>query len=156
MVTDVFMEWEEVPGRDSTGHRADRLVSWKIESVDGRNRRLGLAELDRFSDEFGFPLETLVKALIDASVTRPGREPSYDNKSERATKALKKVGHKITLGQVDRCRKLLEQYRPELFPMPPPSPPAPSGSPDASGENVVAFKKPNGTGDPSGNGPTAA
>jgi hypothetical protein len=150
MVTDIFLEW------DTTDPRADRLVSWKIENVGERNRRLALAELDRFPDEFGFPLEVLVKALIEAAVTKPGREPSYDNKSERATTALKKAGHKITLGQVSKYREMLERYRPELFPLPPPPAPAASPAPDASGANVVAFKKPNGTCDPSGNGPTAA
>ena len=149
MVTDIFMEW------DTSNPGADRLVSWKIESVEGRNRRLGLAELDRFSDEFGFPLEALLKALIDAAVTRPSREPSYDNKSERATKALKKAGHKITLGQVDRYRKLLESYRPEVLPMPPASPP-PTVTAGIPGANVVTFKKPNGVDDPPGNGPDAA
>jgi hypothetical protein len=80
----------------------------------------------------------LVKALIDAAVTKPGREPSYDNKSERATAALKKVGHKIALGQVSKYREMLERYRPELFPLPPPpTPPAASDTPDASRENVV-------------------
>ena len=94
--------------------------------------------------EFPCSVDEFVKALTDAEVRRSGPAPSQDNKTERATKALRKAGYRVTPGQVQRYRALLERHRPDLFPRP-----APSAAPDLPEGQVVPFRKPNGSDKPS-------
>jgi hypothetical protein len=152
MVTDIFTEWEEVECASWPRGKEEVLASWKIENIEERKRRQQLADLERVQKEFPVSLEEFVTTLVDAGVRRSGPPPTRDTKSEKATKALKKAGYSITLGQVQQYRALLEKYRPELFPAPPPE----TAAADPSGANVVTFKRPNGADDPPGNGPSAA
>ena len=143
MVTDIFTEWEEVENADWPDRKAHVLASWKIENLEQRNKKLELAELERLRAEFPCSVDEFVKALIDAEVRRSGPKPSTDTKTDRATKALKKAGYKITRGQVERYRALLERHSPDLFPRP---------TPNQSEGQVVPFRKPNGSKPGTGNG----
>jgi hypothetical protein len=77
-----------------------------------------------------------------------GRHVRLTCRSLAAARALKKAGYKITLSEVERFRKLLEAYRPDLLPRPTST----THPPSAGNGNVVRFKKPNGTGNPKPNG----
>ena len=52
IVSDIFVEFDD-----------SRLISWTIEAIEDRDRRLGLAKLADFRNAFSFPLEALVSAL---------------------------------------------------------------------------------------------
>jgi hypothetical protein len=75
-----------------------------------------------------------VRTLDTKKPTGPPHSPF--TKNERVSKALKKAGHRISLGKVAHYRDLVERYRFDLLPPPEPDP------------KIVRFKKPNGGGDP--------
>lgn len=128
MVTDIYMEWKEVEGGV-----ADQLFSWEIDLVHSREHRAALAELEAFESTFGFPLQEFVEAVGAADrKQRTGPMPSPHTKNERITRRLKNAGRRISLGKVEHYRSLVEQYRPDLLPLP------------AADPAVVPFRKPNG------------
>ena len=141
MVTDVFTEWEEVQSKAWPDGHAHVLARWRIENLEHRNKRRELAEIERFSEEFGCPLDVFIKALTEADAKNAtGPAPQGHTKASRE---LKKAGYqKITIGVVERYAALLERHRPDLLP---PSL-APGATADQSEGRVVPFKKPNGNG----------
>jgi hypothetical protein len=117
MVSDIFMEFQSKGDHTKAGTAIDRLVDWRIENVEERNRRLGLLEIGAFKKTMGFPLDVFVKEALAARRRKDGTPvQDADRRDGRATKALKDAGHKITLGQVSHFRSLLEQYRADLLP----------------------------------------
>jgi hypothetical protein len=76
MVTDIFMDWSDVP--DPTGLRGSRreLAGWEIENVDERTRRKERIELEELPEKMGCPVDVFVRALLSSSrKTKTGPAP---------------------------------------------------------------------------------
>jgi hypothetical protein len=166
MVTDIFMEWEEIDAEHWPSGKAEVLRSWTIENVDERNKKLELGEIEqnkklelqeieKFPDEYGCPLEVFVKALIEPDAKKAtGPTPSRHMKHDRLSRQLKKAGYsKTTPSVVQHYQALLQRHRPELFP---PAPAAPTPTVVPADEKVVPFRKPDGQRRPDDGGPPAA
>lgn len=135
MVSDVFTEHEEVECNNWARGKADVLASWKIENVAKRNERIAaaeaeqsklkeLADIERFEEVFGCPLEVFVKAATKPDAKKAtGPAPSPHTRPDRISRKLKKDGYgRMTLGTVEYCRAILQRHLPDLVPpsVPPP------------------------------------
>jgi hypothetical protein len=162
MVTNIFMEWEEIEAKHWPGGKAKVLTSWTIENVDERNRKANLKssleEIERFPEQYGCPLDVFVKALIEPDAKKAtGPAPVPHTKHDRVSRQLKKAGYtKITLGVVQHYHALLQKHRPELFAPAPAGPTEQTTTAVPADDKIVPFRKPNGSDGPTNGGPSAA
>lgn len=116
MLTDLFVEWEEVD--DPEGERGWRdtiplIKKWEIADPEERRREAEMEELECLENRHGFSEEALIAArdAVQEKAGRSGPKPAEHTFSDRIAKELKKQGLSATKRSVERALYLVRSHR---------------------------------------------
>lgn len=116
MLTDLFVEWEEVD--DPEGDRGWRdtiplIKKWNIVDPQQRRREAEMDELKCLEDRHGFSEQALIAAhdAVQGKARKAGPKAGRHTLPDKVFKELKKEGLSATKRSVERAFYLLRGYR---------------------------------------------
>lgn len=117
VLSNILLEWGAF-SYGSLSKPSNRLIAWKIEDREEKDRRLELLELEGLPAKLGCSLQALLAAMETVwRKKRTGPAPANAGSDERVARQLRKAGNtSLTYSHVKRWRELLRKYYPEALP----------------------------------------
>jgi hypothetical protein len=117
MLTDIFVEWEEVddPEGDLGWRDTIPLIKkWEIADPEERRREAEIEELECLEDRHGFSERALTTArdMVRGKARKSGPTPAEHTLPDRIAQELKRQGLSATKRSVERALYLLRCHRP--------------------------------------------